>query len=258
MTKKILLTGAMLICLTGCVTRQIPKANIPKTTQEPSTTEKSTQQETTTENITTTEVEKETTTEEPATDEPDENLNLMQQVLLNQAEFKHILIIGGKVCTNTRTISELDNYDSEYGHSFYYKDLDVDGSYEVCVSGIPYGNITIFSVVDGEIYAFEYPGRAMAPLYTDGTMEGASSATDWGLSRIVDFTKEGIVEEDIVLIDGDINGVEPNRYYTDFVDGHYVNEITEEEYNNIMSQYERIPAEKYDFSRENIEKIVIQ
>lgn len=253
MIKKVLLTGAMLICLTGCVTRQIPEANIPETTQEPNTTEKSTQQETTTENVTTTEVEKETTTEEPATDEPDENLNLMQQVLLNQAYFTDI-----KYARNTFAISELGEV-SDYAY-FHYIDLDGDGSKEVWLNGYPDGSASIFTIRDGEVY--RYPDSSRNDFFADGTYYAGAGAAYTIFCRISEFMPKATDE----LLDGCMvdyiaihDGAEPNNlFYSDIIDGKFANEITEQEYNDIMSQYERIPAEKYDFTEENIKKIITQ
>lgn len=247
--KKILLIITLLFCLTGCVAQK-PVSDTTETTQEANTEEKTIQNETTTEDTAITEGEKDTTIEETVTDEPDENLNLMQQVLLNQAEFIDVRYAG-----NTLAISELGGV-SSYAY-FYYMDLDGDGSYEVIVEGYPESDASIFSIIDEKVYRYDYSSRC--DLYTDGTISSSGGASISHFSRITDFTPKGYVDDYIAIYDGSVWAEHPNTtYYTDFADGHYANEITEEEYNNIMSQYERIPAEKYDFSRENIEKIVIQ
>ncbi|MGN0375699.1 MAG: hypothetical protein ACI4EN_09400 [Butyrivibrio sp.] len=257
--KKILtlLLAALLLC--GC-TRIITTNNDPETTQgalnqETTTVERTTEEHTsasaaqTSEATEPSEIETETEAEtetETETGIPDEELNLMQKVLLDKAEFMDVET-GSFI-----TLSQVSRFSVSKNTMFYYQDLDGDGSFEVCVDS-PIGRWSIFSVIDGIVYRYDYPFRGMIPLYKDGTMHGSSGASSPSLSRFTGFTKEGYTEEHIALAN-EVYGT--MRYYTDFKDGHYINEISKEEYDEILSKYPQIESEKYEFTRNNIERYV--
>ena len=184
------------------------------------------------------------------TNESDKALSLMQQVLLDKAQFTDVE--SGK----KQKISNVDQYEhhnDEYSY-FYYLDLDGDGNNEVMVH-FPYGQISIFHEINGEIYRYEIVARGMAPLYDDGTMRGTSGATLTHLHKISEFADKGYEYEFFYTIESDEEGV--THYYTGIDDsGNYLGEISKEEYENLVESYSTTETKKYGFSIENIKKII--
>lgn len=177
-------------------------------------------------------------------DVPDEELSLMQKVLLNKAEYN-----GGLKLADV--VGMLGN-PYEGSVNFYLVDFDQDGNDEV---GIEYsGLVLILREKDGNIYGYSEYFRGMNPVYTDGTFSGSGGAAHSGFYGNVDFSENSFAYEVITSVS---YGNEANLYYKggEPTDG-IATEITEEEYNQIMSAYEQVEVVKYEFTVENILKYV--
>lgn len=181
--------------------------------------------------------------DEYSTQVSDDKLNLMQRVLLNQAEF-----IDVESHTMMKT-TDIEGCMINDNTSFYCMDMDGDGDKEVsiCFQSKIY---SVFYEIEGNIYRIEYPFRGMAPLYTDGTMCGSSGASSGSRSKFVAFTKLGAIEEVISGFCTDITHTQ--HYYT----GNRENEISRAEYMAIENECSSEAAQSYHFSRTNVELYV--
>ena len=179
----------------------------------------------------------------------DDELTLMQKVLFNKEAYNNGLYIG-----------DVDGiYWSEYGEeslesvSFYTVDLDRDGVDEVCVEYAS-GLVLIFHEENDAVYAYQIAWRGFQPLYKDGTFCGSGGAAYANFCGNVSFENYEMTYEYITSIAYDNNNGTVHYYK----DGHQYGgegggiEITEEEYNQIMSNYAMEEVERYDFTVENI------
>ena len=249
----------MIVCiLVGCSTGESSNSKEESVHQESEKIENKSMLDTTekTQNVievpdTTTEVESENV--EILMDIPDEELSLMQKILLNKEEF-----MGAGFQNKTEAFSkqkvELYIGFCEYDASnwFYVVDLDHNGKNEVCVVYGPY--VLILRDVDGEIVGYNWSYRSFEKVYADGTFEssgGASLACFNGNARFTDteFKREIITA---IKWEGETEHYYKNGepYTEESV------EITKVEYDEIMSQYPREEATRYDFTIENILKYV--
>ena len=141
-------------------------------------------------------------------------------------------------------------YNNPYGRrvTFCVVDLDRDGKDEICIVYAT-GDILILHEIDGRIYGYEHGFRAFNPAYTDGTFAGSSGASYSEFYGNVSFTKDEFRYEGITGIERDNDGnatyYKNGTYYTGV-------ETSKEEYDQIMSQYEKNEVEYYDFTIENI------
>jgi len=171
---------------------------------------------------------------------PDDELSLMQKVLFNKEEYN-----DGKKIADVEGIYN-DPYDM--GAGFCVVDLDRDGKDEICIEYAG-GDILILHEIDGQIYGYDYGFRSFNPVYTDGTFVGSSGASYSEFYGNVSFTKDEFRYEGITGIERDNDGnatyYKNGTYYTGV-------ETSKEEYDQIMSQYEKNEVEYYDFTIENI------
>lgn len=176
---------------------------------------------------------------------PDEELSLMQKVLFNKAEY-----------SEGQRIQDVEGiYNDELGRSvtFQVVDLDHDGKDEVCITYLS-GEVLIFHEIEGCIYGYNHKWRSMAPLYTDGTFMGSGGASYSEFYGNVSFTKDEFHREMITAVEY-FNNEGTVVYYKNSGSGTSV-EISKEEYDQIMSQYEMIEVPEYDFTIENVLKYV--
>lgn len=79
---------------------------------------------------------------------------------------------------------------------FSYLDLDLDNEKEVVLE-MDYGfdgEFEVLKEIDGTVYGYNFPYRAMIPLYEDGSMLGSSGAADSEIYRMY-FSATGYTEE---------------------------------------------------------------
>ena len=165
-------------------------------------------------------------------------LSLMQKVLMDEVEV--LDTADGEM----KKVSELPFYYDD--GSFYYCDLDGDGVKEVILT---YMENSILREVNGIIYRYAYNSRGMAPLYEDGTMNSSMGADTGCLDRIVKFTQNEIITEQIYYCD---RGV----YYKEYTSEDELLALTEEELAEIKETYKEIPAKSYDYSVSNVINVI--
>lgn len=175
---------------------------------------------------------------------PDEELSLMQKVLFNKVEYNE-----GQRIQDVEGI-----YNDEFGRSvtFQVVDLDHDGKDEVCITYLS-GEVLIFHEIEGCIYGYGYKWRSMVPLYMDGTFQGSGGASYSEFYGNVSFTKDEFHREIITAVKYNDNGTVAYYKNGDYFSGE---EISKEEYDQIMSQYEKSVVPEYDFTVENVLKYV--
>ncbi len=97
----------------------------------------------------------------------------------------------------------------------------------------------------------------MDQIYNDGVYQVSSGGyIEWG--RIQEFTP--------TEMKFDVIAVKQFDYLTDAPEGYVIRyrleydspEITEEEFNQMMSQLSNVEATRYDYTRENIEQYVVE
>ena len=176
------------------------------------------------------------------TDEKVENsfnsLTLMQKVLMEEVQVLDTADGGMK------QVSEVPFY--RKGGSFYYCDLDGDGVKEVVLN---YDECSILREDNGTVYRYAYNSRGMAPLYEDGTMNSSMGADTGCLERIVKFTQNEIITEQIYYYN---RGV----YYKEYNSEDELLALTEKELAEIKETYKEIPAKNYDFSVSNVINVI--
>ena len=171
-------------------------------------------------------------------DVPDEELSLIQKVLLNKVPFA-----DGKKIVEKRGV-----YEGDYKRNgFIVVDLDHDGIDEVCID-YPPGEFLILHEENNQVYSYVVGYNGFWPVYTDGTFVGSGATASKSIfCGNVTFVNNRFNSEIIVgqQYEGSMKGQV-------FFKGDNKTEITLEEYSEIMSQYARVEAERYDFSLENI------
>ena len=143
-----------------------------------------------------------------------------------------------------KKVSELPFYYDD--GSFYYCDLDGDDVKEVILT---YMENSILREVNGIIYRYAYNSRGMAPLYEDGTMNSSMGADTRCLERIVKFTQNEIITEQIYYYN---RGV----YYKEYNSEDELLALTEKELAEIKETYKEIPAKSYDYSVSNVINVI--
>ena len=173
---------------------------------------------------------------------PDDELTLMQKVLFNKATFND----GQKIAQ----IPELFDEGYKEDVRFYVVDLDKDGVNEVIITYSP-DKVLILHEKDGEVYGYEDSARAYATIYTDGTSsysgKFAGNDADF-LFGNVSFENNEYTHKSILVVVKESYG---ERYLKDG-NGNLGIEITEEEYEEIMSRYSKKEAKGYKYTVENI------
>lgn len=181
-------------------------------------------------------------------DVPEDELSLMQKVLLNKEYFNEGLWIG-----EVEGIY-LDEYDSK--DSFIVVDLDGDEVEEVCIC-YGGGSVLILHEENGSIYGYPTGFRAFYPVYQDGTYESSAGASHHIYYGNVSFADNVFSSEIITFRIWDNEEPYMVHYYTDGeTDTTEGIEITEEEYNQIMSHYKMEQVPEYELTVENILCIV--
>ena len=165
-------------------------------------------------------------------------LSLMQKVLMDEVEV--LDTADGEM----KKVSELPFYYDD--GSFYYCDIDGDGVKEVILA---YMENSILREVNGIIYRYAYNSRGMSPLYEDGTMNSSMGADTGCLERVVEFTQNEIITEQIYYCD---RGV----YYKEYTSEEMLVELTEIELATIKEKYKEIPAKSYDYSVSNVMNVI--
>ena len=205
-----------------------------------------------------TETEKDTATD---IDLSTVELSLMQKVLLNQEGFYGKLSYLDENSIGWHRVEEYDNfcrYDENTSNYFYVIDLDGDSKDEICVG---YGGLfLIFHEIDGKIYGYNWFYRSFSPLYVDATFDATSGASINSFHGNVAFSEMEFSFDVITRVETKYVDEIENRvtyYYKNGEPGEEgCIEITEEEYDEIMSKYSREEAVHYDFTIENILKYV--
>lgn len=176
---------------------------------------------------------------------PDDELSLMQKVLFNKETYND----GQRIAD----VEGVYNDEFERAVTFCVVDLDHDGMDEICLSYAS-GSVLIFHEIEGQIYGYEYVWRGFNPVYTDGTFIGSGGASYSEFYGNVSFTKDEFQKEVITAIEYvDELG---NAVYYKNGGSNTGAEISKEEYDQIMSQYEMKKVEEYDFTIENVLKYV--
>lgn len=182
----------------------------------------------------------------------DIELNLMQKVLLNRAEYYGDGSDDDNTSDRWRKVEELDYFDSkEYKKYFYVQDLDCDGKNEVIVDYVD--QIMIFHEVEGSVYGYKMTNRAMSPLYDDGTFLGSAGASDNDLMGNIRFDENEMYYDIITSTTLDTSKEENVAYYKN--GGWWSQEaieITQEEYKAIMAGYQLNKDTTYEFNLNNI------
>lgn len=176
---------------------------------------------------------------------PDDELSLMQKVLFNKEEYND----GQKIAD----VEGIYKDEFERAVKFCVVDLDHDGEDEICLSYAS-GSVLIFHEIDGHIYGYDYVWRGFNPIYKDGTFWGSGGAPYSEFYGNVSFTKDEFHKETIVAVESFDDEGTVVYYRNGGSDTGIV--ISKEEYDQIMSQYEMITVEEYDFTIENVLKYV--
>ncbi len=144
----------------------------------------------------------------------------MQKVLFNKAPYN-----GEEKIANVEGI-----YNDEYGRAvtFCIVDLDRDGN---------------------EVFGYDHAWRAFHPVYEDGTFRGSSGAAYSEFYGNCSFTKDEFCFEPIITVEYSNDG-KITYYKNGWI--HDGERIDQEEYDQIMSQYEMIEIEEYEFTVENV------
>lgn len=83
----------------------------------------------------------------------------------------------------------------------YLADLDQDGKTELIVEPKGPEKVQFFHYEDGKVYSYSTVGRGMGIPRENGIYNGSSSASEGGWYRIVGFTPDGYVQEEIAYMD---------------------------------------------------------
>ena len=169
----------------------------------------------------------------------DESLNLMQKVVFGKVD----------LADGTNIFEKEGIYEGDYeNNGFIVVDLDRDGIDEICIDYAPGEFLILHQDTDG-VYSFIINYNAFWPVYTDGTFEGSGATASKSL-LCGDVSFENNIFESHVIVEYENRGTA--RYYKS--DEHV--EISKEEYDNIMSNYSKKEATRYDFTIENILKYI--
>lgn len=150
----------------------------------------------------------------------DANSDAYIQVLNNYDSFKDVNSGGEDVYLNEYA------YEDEYTedplpytiNKFTYLDLDEDSENEVVLE-MDYGLDGAYAVlkeIDGTIYGYDFNYRSINPLYADGTIMGSNGAANNELYRL-EFTTDGALENLDAGIDTTASTKTPATWY-DFTD----------------------------------------
>ena len=186
MKKIIFLLLLVTIIFTGCTNSNTLTGDV-KSTENTKVTVESTVSEKT-EEVTTTE----TSTEEES-QIPDEELNIMQRVLLNMESF--IDTEDGSVKKVEDIMGYFHNEDGYFARSFYYDDLDRNGTMEAIAIRQGTGARLIFYEIDGRIYMDWGGDRDMADIYEDGVVVGSGGSALFYVRQFMGFTETGKILE---------------------------------------------------------------
>ena len=96
----------------------------------------------------------------------------------------------------------------------YLVDLDRDGKMELIVEPRSPEKTQFFHYKDGQVYSYTQVARGMKMFRENGIYNGSSGASISGWYRIVEFTPDGYVEEELCYMDNDkftINGETATR-----------------------------------------------
>lgn len=135
-------------------------------------------------------------------------------------------------------------YNKESDH-FLLLDLDGDGGKEfITYTGFP-ERTQVFHYEDGEVYSYSFRFRGMKCFYENGVYNGATSASEGGWYRIMEFRPDGCTKETLLYQD--------DYYYE--VDGR---EVSQEEYaiayDNIVCGPE---AEDYEMNEDTLNVMLL-
>lgn len=111
-----------------------------------------------------------------------------------------------------------NEYEPSTPRAFAYLDLDEDGQNEVVLE-MDYGLDGAYAVlkeIDGTIYGYDFNYRSINPLYADGTIMGSNGAANNELYRL-EFTTDGALENLDAGIDTTASTKTPATWY-DFTD----------------------------------------
>lgn len=256
--RKLIFTIFVLVFMSGC------SINIDLTESMTDNNELETSytvmEETTTENRIVETTQSPTCEEEP-TSIPNGELTLMQRAVLGLEEFICIRMSGESEIMDVKALDEeyYDDYALEKYRNkhFYIVDLDCDGNDEVALYWHYRGKVIIFHEINGILYGYETNSRAMDTIYNDGVYTGGSgSYIDW--ERIQKFSPTEMICERIAVKQWDNLTDAPEGYVIRYRLDYYSQEITEEEFNQIMDQISNVEAVRYDYSRANVEQFVVE
>lgn len=256
--RKLIFTIFVLVFMSGCsINIDLTESMTDNNELETSCT---VMEETTTENIIVETTQSSTCEEEP-TSIPNGELTLMQRAVLGLEEFICIRISGESEITDVKTLDE-EYYDDdvleEYRNEcFYIVDFDYDGNDEVALYWHYCGMVIIFHEINGILYGYETSSKCMDTIYNDGVYTGGSgSYIDW--ERIQKFSPTEMICERIAVKQWDNLTDAPEGYVIRYRLDYYSQEITEEEFNQIMDQISNVEAVRYDYSRANVEQFVVE
>lgn len=176
---------------------------------------------------------------------PDDELSLMQKVLFNKGEYN-----DGE---NIADVEGIYNDEFERTVKFCAVDLDHDGEDEICLTYAS-GSVLIFHEIDGHIYGYDYAWRGFTPVYEDGTFWGSGGASYSEFYGNVSFTKEEFYKKVITAVEY-LDDAGTIVYYKNGGSDTGIT-ISKEEYDQIMSKYEMVKVEEYDFTIDNVLKYV--
>lgn len=216
-----------------------------------------------TETISSEATEKETTTEiastelptEEVSQTPDEELNIMQRVLLNMETF--IDIEDGSVKKVEDIMGYFHNEDGYFARSFYYCDLDRNGTMEVIAIQQGTGARLIFYEIDGRIYMDWGGDRDMADIYEDGVVVGSGGSALFYVRQFMGFTETGKILETIIIWQYPYSDEGKITFYTNWDDyNNRANDIPRDEAITILEGCSGEEVTEYEFTRNNIETIL--
>ena len=248
MKKIIFLLLLVTIIFTGCTNSNTLTGDV-KSTENTKVTVESTVSEKT-EEVTTTE----TSTEEES-QIPDEELNIMQRVLLNMESF--IDTEDGSVKKVEDIMGYFHNEDGYFARSFYYDDLDRNGTMEAIAIRQGTGARLIFYEIDGRIYMDWGGDRDMAEIYENGIVHGSGGASLWYYYKFTGFTENGKITEPIILCVSAPSVIGNVIYYSNWDDyNNRANDIPRDEAITILEGCSGEEVTEYEFTRNNIETIL--
>lgn len=111
-------------------------------------------------------------------------------------------------------------------------DLDQDGKMELIVEPRGPEKVQLFHYEDGQVYGYNEVFRGMKGVRENGIYNGSSSASEGGWYRIVEFTSDGYVEEEIAYMD--------DNYFE--INGELA---TEEEFYTLVEEIKAVPAAEH-------------